>query len=83
MKLVDDRLIEFIKSKHQEPNFDLERFLNPTENDLKDANLFGDIDKITSKSVLFSENGTGCQARCKKSLTFTKFSSGNPFWSTK
>lgn len=49
MKLVDERIIEFIKSKHSEQDFNLEKFLNPTENDLRDANLFENIEQIVSK----------------------------------
>lgn len=49
MKLLDERLIEFVKNKHKEENFDLEKFLSPQESDLRDANLFTDIGKITDK----------------------------------
>ncbi len=49
MKLVDERIIEFIKSKHSEENFDLEKFLNPSESDLRDANNFENITEIVEK----------------------------------
>ena len=49
MKLTDERIIEFIKSKHQSPDFDLERFLNSGFDDLRDALNFNNIDKIVSK----------------------------------
>lgn len=49
MKLTDDRLIEFIKSKHQEPDFDIEKFVSAGLGDLRDAQNFRDIDQITQK----------------------------------
>lgn len=49
MKLVDERIINYVRSKHNEDGFDLEKFLNPTENDLRDAKLFKNIDLIVSK----------------------------------
>ena len=50
MKLKDERLIEFIKSKHKDDaSFDLQKFLEPSFDDLRDANLFCDIEKIVSK----------------------------------
>lgn len=49
MKLTDERLIEFIKSKHQEPDFDIDKFVNAGFDDLRDAQNFRDIDQITQK----------------------------------
>lgn len=49
MKLTDKRLIEFIKSKHQEPDFDIEKFVSAGLGDLRDAQNFRDIDQITQK----------------------------------
>lgn len=49
MKLTDERLIEFIKSKHQEPDFDIEKFVSAGLGDLRDAQNFRDIDQITQK----------------------------------
>lgn len=52
MKLTDERLIEFIKNKHNEKNFDYEKFLNPEEKYLRDANQFSDIKEIVEKIKL-------------------------------
>ncbi len=50
MKLTDDRIIEFLKKKYaSDKSFDLEKYLNPTEADFHNANLFTDIDKIVEK----------------------------------
>ena len=49
MKLTDKRIIDYVRKKHPEPDFDLDKFLNPTEGDLRDAKLFTDIDKIVEK----------------------------------
>ena len=49
MKLTDERLIEFIKAKHQEPDFDIDKFVNAGFDDLRDAQNFRDIDQITQK----------------------------------
>ena len=48
MKLEDKRIIKFIKGKHNS-EFDLEKFLNPSESDLRDANKLKNIDKAVEK----------------------------------
>lgn len=48
--LVDERILEFINKKHgTEENFDLERFLNPSLDGLRDANKFKNIDEAVRK----------------------------------
>ena len=48
--LVDERILEFIKKKHEnEKDFDLEKYLNPSLNDLRDANKLKDIDLAAKK----------------------------------
>lgn len=49
MKLEDKRIIEFIKNKNKDNNFDLDRFLNPSELDFRDANKLKNIDKAVQK----------------------------------
>ena len=49
MKLEDKRIIEYVKRKHSDENFDLEKFLNPSESDLRDANKLKNIDKAVEK----------------------------------
>ncbi len=49
MKLTDKRIIEFIKSKHQEPDFDIDKFISAGLDDLRDAKNFKNIDKIIEK----------------------------------
>ena len=49
MKLEDKRLIEFVKKRHSDENFDLEKYLNPSESDLRDANKLKNIDKAVQK----------------------------------
>ena len=50
MKLEDKRIIEYVKRKHSDENFDLEKFLNPSESDLRDANKLKNIDKAVEIS---------------------------------
>ena len=47
MKLEDKRIIEYVKRKHNDENFNLEKFLNPSESDLRDANKLKNIDYFT------------------------------------
>lgn len=48
--LVDERILEFINKKHAgEENFDLEKFLNPTLDGLRDAKNLKDIDIAAEK----------------------------------
>ncbi len=50
MKLTDERILNFITKKYADnDNFDLEKYLNPSESDFRDAKLFTDIDKIKEK----------------------------------
>ena len=50
MKLTDERILEFLRKKHANADdFDLEKYLNPSEADFHDAKLFTDIDKIVTK----------------------------------
>ena len=49
MKIVDERILDYVRKKHNEPEFDLEQFLNPSEKDLKDSMLLADIEQIISK----------------------------------
>ena len=50
MKLTDERILNFITKKHaDDENFDLEKYLNPSESDFRDAKIFTDIDKIVDK----------------------------------
>lgn len=48
--LVDERILEFIKKKHEaEDGFSIEKFLNPSLDVLRDANKFKNIDLATEK----------------------------------
>ena len=38
MKLTDERIIRYLENKLKDKNIELEKFLNPSENDLRDAN---------------------------------------------
>lgn len=49
MKLEDKRIIEYIKTKNKDDNFDLDRFLNPSELDFRDAKKLKNIDKAVQK----------------------------------
>ena len=55
MKLTDERLISYVKKRHGE-NVDLDKFLNPTLNDLFDAQNFKDIEKIVSRINIAIQN---------------------------
>lgn len=50
MKLTDDRILNFVQKKYAgDEKFDLEKYLNPSESDFRDAKLFTDIEKIVEK----------------------------------
>ena len=49
MKLEDKRIIEYVKRKHNNENFNLDKFLNPSESDLRDANKLKNIDEAVQK----------------------------------
>ena len=50
MKLTDERILGFLRRKYANAeNFDLEKYLNPSEADFRDAKLFTNIDKIVEK----------------------------------
>ncbi len=57
MKLEDKRIIEYVKRKHNGENFDLEKFLNPSESDLRDANKLKNIkDAVQKIKTAIAEN---------------------------
>ena len=49
MKIKDERIIKFIEDRHSGEMFDIDKFVNPSEADFRDANLFFDVDKIVGK----------------------------------
>ena len=49
MKLEDKRIIEFIKHKHNYENFNIDKFLNPSEADFRDANKLKNIAQAVDK----------------------------------
>ncbi len=49
MKLTDNRLIEFLQKKFEGKPFDLEAFLNPSENDLHNPNKLKDLPEAVKK----------------------------------
>ncbi len=49
MKLTDERIIEFLKQKHQLDDAGIEKFLSSGYDDLNDALKFKNINKITEK----------------------------------
>ena len=57
MKLSDKRLIEFLETQNKGKNFDLEKYLNPSEKDLRPAEKLKNIDKAVEKiKTAISEN---------------------------
>lgn len=52
MKLTDERIIGFLNRKNEGKDFDLSKFLNPSESDLRDANKLKNIDKACEKIKL-------------------------------
>lgn len=49
MKLTDERIIEFLNKRNEGKEFDLDKFLNPSEKDLRDAHKLKDIDLASEK----------------------------------
>lgn len=49
MKLEDKRIIDFLNKKNQGKEFDVNKYLNPSESDLRDANKLKNIDKAVLK----------------------------------
>lgn len=49
MKLKDERLINYLKKKFEGKNIDIEKFLSPSESDLRDAKLLKNIDNAVNK----------------------------------
>ncbi len=49
MKLTDKRLIDFLEKRNQNKEFDLERYLHPSEDDLKDANKLKNMKEAVLK----------------------------------
>ena len=49
MKVLDERLLEFIKNKNTNENFDLEKYLNPSLSELRDSSKLKNIDLAVQK----------------------------------
>ena len=49
MKLTDERIIRYLENKLKDKNIELEKFLNPSENDLRDANRLKNISEASQK----------------------------------
>lgn len=49
MKLTDKRLIDFLEKRYEGKHFDLNKFINVSENDLRDTNNFKNLPEIASK----------------------------------
>ena len=49
MKIKDERIIKFIEDKHSGEMFDIEKFVNLSETDFRDAKTFSNIDRIVEK----------------------------------
>jgi len=49
MKLLDERLLKFIEKKYGNENFDIEKYLNPSLDELRDAKNLKDIDLAVQK----------------------------------
>lgn len=57
MKLEDKRIIEFLEKRNLGKDFDIEKFLNPSEKDLRDANKLKNIQAASDKiKTAISEN---------------------------
>ena len=49
MKITDERILNFINKRYEGKDFDLEKFLNPSENDFRDAHKLKNIDAACKK----------------------------------
>lgn len=49
MKITDERILKFLDKRLKDYNLDKEKFLNPSENDLRDAHLMFNMDEAVKK----------------------------------